>query len=680
MSARLAAGPERSFGETLMSAFVVRPFGTKNGIDFDKVHRELIAPAMARLGLQGGTTEPITRAGNIRADMFGLLAKADIVIADISIHNANVFYELGARHALRDKRTFLIRSRSDEVPFDLRTDRYLEYDKNDPGASIEKLVTGLKQTIEEPATDSPIFQLVPKLEPQDWTRLVVVPEDFQEEVEKAAQGRHRGDLELLSLEAQAFDWAPEGLRLVGRAQSALGAWEGARATWEAMKRRLEGDHEIDLRLGTVYQRLGDLASSDLALKRAIDDPDITDRERAEAYALLGSNDKSRWVGTWKTAPDEDKGERALGSRYLQQAQDYCAEGFASDLNHFYSGINALALQTIMAELARAHPDIWAIDFDSADEAARALEKVEAERRQLEGAVGLSVERELRRLSRLGKKDRWADITRADLGLLTVKKPERVARLYRKALEGAEDFYFDSVRRQLALYRDLGVLADNTGAALAEIDRLEREAGITHARQDGAKPHVLLFTGHRIDAPGRTEPRFPAEKEAVARAAIEDAVAKEQARISARLTGIAGGASGGDVLFHEVCAELGIETQLYLAIPPAQYIVASVAVPDHPEWIDRFHAVEKSSRKTRTLSQEKELPKWLKARADYSIWQRNNLWMLHNALAYGGRNVTLIALWNGKAGDGPGGTKDMVDQARARGAKVIILDTGKLFGL
>ena len=147
----------------------------------------------------------------------------------------------------------------------------------------------------------------------------------------------------------------------------------------------------------------------------------------------------------------------------------------------------------------------------------------------------------------------------------------------------------------------------------------------------------------------------------------------------KLTGIAGGASGGDLLFHEVCAELGIETQLYLAIPPAQYIVESVEVPGQPEWIDRFRAVESRCR-TRILSQGKELPRWLRGRQDYSIWQRNNLWTLHNALAYGGKNVTLIALWNGKAGDGPGGTKDMVDQARARGAKVIVLDTNALFRL
>ena len=664
-----------------MNVFVVRSFGIKNEIDFDKVHRELIAPAMAQLGLQGGTTEPIARAGNIRADMFELLAKADIVIADISIHNANVFYELGARHALRDKRTFLIRSRSDDIPFDLRTDRYLEYDKDDPEASVEKLVTGLRQTIDGPAIDSPIFQLVPKLQPQDWTRLVVVPAGFREEVEKAAHDRYAGDLELLSLEAREFDWASEGLRLVGRAQFNLKAWEGARGTWEAVRERLEGDLEADLKLATVYQRLGDLAASDIALRRALADTDISDWQRAEAYSLLGSNEKTRWMGAWREASGAEKGKRALGSRYLQQAQEYYAEGFASDLNHYYAGINALALQTVVAELAKAHPDVWAIDFEDEDDAERALKKAEDERRQLEGAVALSVGRERGRLARRDEKDRWVDITQADVALLAIKNPQRVVRLYYKAIEGAEDFFFDAVRRQLALYQDLGVLTENVAAVLAELDRLEEQACITHAKpQRGAEQaHVLLFTGHRIDAPGRAELRFPADKEAVARDAIKDAVAKEQAHIPAKLTGIAGGASGGDLLFHEVCDELGIGTQLYLAIPRDQYVVASVEVPGHPEWIDRFRAVERRC-PTRILSRGKELPRWLRGRQDYSIWQRNNLWTLHNALAYGGKNVTLIALWNGKAGDGPGGTKDMVDQARARGAKVIVLDTNALFKL
>jgi hypothetical protein len=59
---------------------------------------------------------------------------------------------------------------------------------------------------------------------------------------------------------------------------------------------------------------------------------------------------------------------------------------------------------------------------------------------------------------------------------------------------------------------------------------------------------------------------------------------------------------------------------------------------------------------RVLAESEELPRWLREKPNYSIWQRDNLWMLYNALAAGGDNVTLIALWNGEAGDGSGGTR------------------------
>ena len=39
-----------------MHVFIVRPFGTKNGIDFDRVERDLIRPAMGQAGFTGGTT------------------------------------------------------------------------------------------------------------------------------------------------------------------------------------------------------------------------------------------------------------------------------------------------------------------------------------------------------------------------------------------------------------------------------------------------------------------------------------------------------------------------------------------------------------------------------------------------------------------------------------------------
>src|SRR5437763_3677282 len=106
-----------------MNAFIIRPFGQKKGIDFDQVEADLIRPALIALNVPGATTGQLTYSGNIRLDMFEQLVLADLVVADISIHNANVFYELGLRHGLRNKRTFLIRCKEDEVPFDLKTDR-----------------------------------------------------------------------------------------------------------------------------------------------------------------------------------------------------------------------------------------------------------------------------------------------------------------------------------------------------------------------------------------------------------------------------------------------------------------------------------------------------------------------------------------------------------------------------
>src|SRR6476660_8288473 len=107
----------------MLRAFVIRPFGPKKDsagreIDFDHVHATLIGPALGAAGLGGGTTGEIIEAGNIREDMFKLIIEADLVVCDITVHNANVFYELGIRHALRKKRSVLIKGQqaSDAPP------------------------------------------------------------------------------------------------------------------------------------------------------------------------------------------------------------------------------------------------------------------------------------------------------------------------------------------------------------------------------------------------------------------------------------------------------------------------------------------------------------------------------------------------------------------------------------
>jgi hypothetical protein len=105
-----------------MRAFFVRPFGTQESIDFEQVEAALVRPALTLLrnryglAIEGGTTGEFIRQGNIREDMFRLLVTADLVIADVSIYNANAFYELGIRHALRHQHTFLLRETSTGWP------------------------------------------------------------------------------------------------------------------------------------------------------------------------------------------------------------------------------------------------------------------------------------------------------------------------------------------------------------------------------------------------------------------------------------------------------------------------------------------------------------------------------------------------------------------------------------
>lgn len=667
-------------------AFIVTPFGLKNGINFSDVVEKLIQPAIQAIGFAGGTTGEIIRQGNIRTDMFQRLLVADLVIADVSIHNANAFYELGARHAFREKWTVLIRcsSRSlppeaklDEVPFDLKTDRYFEYDLHDLPGSCAKLIEVLKSTVLSNEKDSPIFQLLPKLKEYDPEVFLPMPRDFRETVESAAAAGLAGDLSLLAEEVAGFEWGVTGLRLIGKTLFQMKRMELSRAVWERVRERNPDDLEANLLLGTIYQRLGDLVRSEQALDRAVDSPKIDQASRAEALALRGRNFKQRWQEAWIAAPGGSQRVAALRSKFLDDAWQQYAQGFEEDQNHFYSALNALALLAVLTDLATELPEIWVEHFDDETSAAPELAKLKQRRQRLAGAVECSLDAAKQRTARKGQNDPWLDASVADLRCLTTTKPERVAAAYRNAITGLKAFNLESVRKQLLLYRQLGLFTANVDAALALADWGAPPAPAT---PPAAPPHVILFTGHRIDAPGRKTPRFPAAKESVARERIKAAIVERLAQIPGSAPrGLAGGASGGDILFLEVCADLGIPTDLYLALPPDPFCEASVE-DSGPAWVDRFYKLVAKHPGFRTLSESRELPAWLREKPDYDLWKRNNLWMLRNAIAIAARNITLLALWDREGGDGPGGTEDMVSEVKKLGARTIVIDTKREFEL
>ncbi|EJG0713408.1 tetratricopeptide repeat-containing protein [Vibrio parahaemolyticus] len=668
-----------------MHAFIVRPFGTKTSlsgksIDFERVEEKLIIPALKKVKVTGYTTEAFLKAGNIRADMFEQLLKADLVVADLSIHNANVFYELGIRHALRDKRTYLIRCDGDKIPFDLSTDRYLIYDSDDPEAKVQDLTKGMKATLVSSQQDSPIYHMMPSMKPVDWSQYLVIPGDFIETVDEALHDGEIGNLTMLVREVHGFQWEVEGLRLIGRALFKLKAFESACDVWEKVVVRKEGDLEAYRKLSTIYQRTDRLTKSDQAISLVLSDPGLTNSEKAEFYALRGSNKKTRWLKEWEGLCDHNsveineinqRREKALSSPYLKHSYEDYARGFEEDLNHFFSGLNALSLLLIKTELAAALPDTWAANFDSDNEAKHHLDALQQSLVRQSSVVEASIKATLNKCSLADERNLWAEISLADYLCLTSNKTSRVAQAYSDALADAGEFNFDAMRRQLNIFRRLGLLNDNVIAALEKLDDVESTKSKINSYE-----RVILFTGHMIDKPGRPAARFPAEQEMVARAAIKNAVLEEVANVNGEVIGIAGGACGGDILFHEVCIDLSISSHLYLALPYNKFVVTSVQHAGR-NWVDRFNTLCETLPQ-KILSNSKELPRWLQSKPGYSIWSRNNQWILHNALAYGADKVTLIALWDGNEGDGLGGTKDMIQQAQKQGVKFIPLNTRNLF--
>jgi hypothetical protein len=223
-----------------------------------------------------------------------------------------------------------------------------------------------------------------------------------------------------------------------------------------------------------------------------------------------------------------------------------------------------------------------------------------------------------------------------------------------------------------IFQQMGVRKDNVAEALDVLSPPTQES------PPAAPPQrVVLFTGHMIDPPGRATPRFPPEAEPAARSAIRSHLENERGRTSGQVIGMASGSSGGDILFHEVCQGLGIPTRLLLPIGHDRFRSESVS-PAGRKWEERFDAILRSQARAPVLLSDKdELPIWLGVRQNYNTWQRANVWFLQEALAVGAPALTLLALWDGTGGDGPGGTEHMIRLARDNGAAVIVISTETL---
>ena len=134
-----AATDSSRFEKTSKKCFMVMPFGRE---DLNVVYEDFITPVVTetcRLGLQRG--DDIFGSSPIMDDILTSIERANLVIADLTGKNANVFYEIGICHAFK-KPVLLLAQSTDDVPFDLRHRRVLMYEYSPRGC--KRLETALK--------------------------------------------------------------------------------------------------------------------------------------------------------------------------------------------------------------------------------------------------------------------------------------------------------------------------------------------------------------------------------------------------------------------------------------------------------------------------------------------------------------------------------------------------------
>lgn len=189
--------------------------------------------------------------------------------------------------------------------------------------------------------------------------------------------------------------------------------------------------------------------------------------------------------------------------------------------------------------------------------------------------------------------------------------------------------------------------------------------------------VFVASGHMTDTPDRVErglgERFPERKASAVRELI--AAQLEEWGAGTGDLAICGGARGTDIIFAELCAGLGAQVWIFLALPEDEFVKESVQSPG-TDWELRFDDVcGRESVKTFRQSDELKSPP-----EGSSVFALTNLRMIDAARAQADEPDRLYAVlvWDEKpTGDGPGGTSDFAARVRQLGGHLAIINPTKL---
>lgn len=364
--------------------FILMPFNKKKDatgreIDFDAVYENLIAPAVLSAGMEPLRADEEKTGGIIHKPMFERLILCEYAVADLTAANANVFYELGVRHAAKPHTTVLMFAEgSGQIPFDVAQLRAIPYSVSADGqpsdvATFQALLTKRLVDARKPTHDSPIYQLLEDYPDIDHTKT----DTFRERVEysktmkeRLAQARKAGLDALKKLEGdiRKIEDCEAGVVIdLFLSYRAVKGWDEMIELVPKMSPVLMVTVMVQEQLGFALNRAGRGEEAEQVLL------DLIARRgpSSETYGLLGRVYKDRWESAQK------EGSAMLAKGLLIKAIDAYRKGFEADWRDAYPGINAVTLMelkdppdprrleilpvvkyAVMQRVERGTPDYW----------------------------------------------------------------------------------------------------------------------------------------------------------------------------------------------------------------------------------------------------------------------------------------------------------------------------------
>ncbi len=349
--------------------FVLMPFGIKTDgnkkeINFDLVYGTFIKPAIIQAGLVPIRADAEKEGGFIHKPMYERLLFCKFAVADLSFDNANVFYELGIRHAVKPFTTVVIFEKNTRLSFDVGPLRAFPYEFTDNTVTnLQEQTAALAGLIkinlgtQKGQLDSPIGQLIAKYRFPDLDYLEEEADCFADWVKSANESKSQMAAEVKNWKqfdkeknATAQEQCIQNVKAIELAESknltsnydllyvllknyrSMGAFaEIARMLEPVVSGASQDNIYLQQQLAMAYYKSGKLEEAEQLLLTVINkygaDP--------ETNGLLGS--------VYKGMMDLNTTDDLLHHEYLRKAVETYLNGFESDPRYFYPGINALTL-------------------------------------------------------------------------------------------------------------------------------------------------------------------------------------------------------------------------------------------------------------------------------------------------------------------------------------------------